>query len=86
MSLSISASTPPLDPPDSSLTTKEPLVKPTASQQILTLSSGGQSASLISSTLGIPIAQVDSTLGITSSSTNQDSALSALSARLSVQG
>jgi hypothetical protein len=85
MSLSISAIAPTLDPPVSSSTTKEPAVKPTASQQIQALASGGQSAAAIASSLGLPISQVDSTLGITSSSTNQASALLALSGRLSVK-
>ena len=61
------------------------VTKPTASQQIQELASAGESAALIASSLGVPVSQVDSALGITSGSTSQASALVALSGRLSVQ-
>jgi hypothetical protein len=89
MSLSISAvnlSNPLYDPSSDVSAGKTAQVKPTATQQIQLLASSGQSASLIASSLGIPVAQVDSVLGISSSSTTEASALVALSGRLSVHG
>ena len=71
--------------PDPTSSAKTAGVKPTATQQIHQLASSGESASLIASSLGVPVSQVDSALGITSSSTSQASALVALSGRLSVQ-
>jgi hypothetical protein len=89
MSLSISAVSPgtSYDPQDATPATKAPAIKQTSTQQIHTLASSGQSAAVIASSLGLPISQVDSALGITtsSSSTSQASALVALSGRLSVQ-
>jgi hypothetical protein len=74
------------DAVDAAQTAKAPVVKPTATQEIHTLAAGGQSASVIASTLGVPVSQVDSALGITtnSSSTSEASALVALAGRLSV--
>jgi hypothetical protein len=69
-----------------SLPAQAPVTKPTTNEQILTLASGGQSAAVIAYSLGVPITQVDTALGITSSSTSQVSALLALAGRLSVQG
>ncbi len=90
MSFSISGvnlSNTPLGPSSDPLpAAKAAAIKPTATQQIQQLASAGESASLIASSLGVPIAQVDSTLGVTSSSTTQSSALLALSTRLSVRG
>jgi hypothetical protein len=70
---------------DTSAAPKVAVLKQTATQEIQQLASSGDSASLIASSLGIPISQVDSTLGVTSSSTNQASALLALSSRLNVR-
>jgi hypothetical protein len=70
---------------DSSPAPKAPAVKPTANEQIQQMASAGQSAALIASALGMPVSQVDSVLGISSSSTDQASALVALSGRLSAR-
>jgi hypothetical protein len=89
MSFSISAVAPgsaTLDSLDSIPAAKVPVIKPTATEQILALASDGQAAAVIASSLGVPISQVDSALGITSSATSEASALLALSGRLSVQG
>lgn len=89
MSFAISVVTPDnttFDSSNFSLPAKLPVTKPTTNQQILTLAAGGQSATLIASSLGVPITQVDTALGITSTSTTQSSALFALAGRLSVQG
>ena len=87
MSLSISAAT--LSnasyDPTGDATKKASAVKPTTTQEIHNLASSGQSASLIATSLGVPVSQVDSALGITTSSTSEASALVALSGRLSVQ-
>jgi hypothetical protein len=73
---------------DAAASAKAPIIKPTATQQIHTLASSGQSASVIASTVGVPVSQVDADLGITSSgssdATSQASALVALAGRLSV--
>jgi len=69
-----------------SSTAQAPVIKPTATEQILAMHSSGQSAAVIASSLGVTVAEVDTTLGITSSADTQASALSALAGRLSVQG
>ena len=80
MTFSISGFT----PLDSSSTANVPA--PTATQQIHDLASAGESASVIAVSLGVPVSQVDTDLGITTSnSTTETSALVALSGRLSVQ-
>jgi hypothetical protein len=61
--------------------------KPTTSEEILTLASTGEPVSEIATNIGLPIAQVNSDLGETSSAitpVSQANALLALSARLSV--
>jgi hypothetical protein len=92
MSFSISGITPgsaSLNSLDPSSPANVPVIKATATQQIQDLASAGQSASVIASSLGVPVSQVDAALGITSTnttnSTSEATALVALSGRLSIQ-
>ena len=89
MSFSVSGVTPgsaSFNSPDPSSPANVPVIKPTATQQIQDLASAGQPASVIASSLGVPVSQVDAALGITTTnSTSEASALAALSGRLSIQ-
>lgn len=60
--------------------------KPPVSQQVQELAAAGQSSQQIASTLGLPLAEVQQSLGdTTTTATTQASALVALSGRLSVK-
>jgi len=64
---------------------QKPVPTPTTGEETETLASTGQTTAEIAANLGIPVSQVDDTLGIKSAATSQVSAIDALSARLSVK-
>jgi predicted XRE-type DNA-binding protein len=87
MSLSISGNSFPAAAFDSATTPTTPPVpvKQTLSQQVQQLATAGQSSQQIATTLGVPLSEVQSTLGQTTTTENTQTALLALSSRLDVK-
>jgi len=62
---------------------KAPPPKPTTGQEVDQMAAAGKSVAEIAAALGVPAAEVDTTLGIETPVSTQAGALTALSARLS---